>query len=129
MNEKYLIGEEGVKAHVKDNNAAGYEFGVRVPYYFGIPLSQISKFQVFMDGHEEDRKNVRLIMDDGEEFNLDEISTVTCYHWPYGKKLKVVVLKEGGLAKGNHKLEVDVGVAVIYSPRGFSSKSYLDFNL
>ena len=129
MNEKYLIGEEGVKAYVKENVVAGYEFGVRVPYYFGIPLSQIANFQVCMDGQEEDRENVLLIMDDGEVFKLNEISTVSSYHWPYGKKMRVAVLKEGGLAKGSHKLELDVSIAVIYSPRGFTSKSHLDFSL
>lgn len=128
MNEKYLIAEEGVKAYVQDGKPAGYEFGARVPYYFSIPLSQIKYIRVTMDGVEEEQENIRICTDTGEVFKLGEISTVSLYHWEYGKKMRICVLREGGLAKGSHRLELEAAIAVIYGgPKGFTSSAYLDF--
>ncbi len=128
MNEKYLIAEEGVRTFLKDGKAAGYEFRARVPYYFGVPFSQIKFIRVTMDGVEEDQENIRLFASTGEEFKLSEILTVSSYHWAFGEKLRMCVLKNNGLAKGQHKLELDVGIAVIYGgPKGFTGHAYLDF--
>ena len=130
MNERYLIGEEGVQVYEKDGNTAGYEFGLRVPYYMGVPLSQINIFKVCMDGKEVPSEDIRLLMETGEQFMLSEISTVDDYHWEYGDKLRTVVLCEDGLPKGKHRLEVEVGVDVIYMPKGIGgSKAYLDFEI
>ena len=130
MNEKYLIAEEGVKTYVQDDKPAGYEFGARVPYYFSIPLSQIKHIHVTMDGAPEAPDNIRIIADTGEVFKLSEISTVSLYHWEYGKKLRICVLKEGGLVKGSHRLGLEAAIAVIYGgPRGFTSSAYLDFTV
>jgi len=130
MNERYLIGEEGVRVFEKDGNAAGYEFGLRVPYYMGVPLSQINIFKVRMDGKDIPSEDIRLIMKTGEVFRLSEILTVADYHWEYGEKLRTVVLCEDGLPVGGHRLEIEVGVDVIYMPKGIGgSKAYLDFEV
>ena len=130
MNEKYLIGEEGVKSYEQNGDISGYEFGVRVPYYMGVPLSQINQFEVYMDGVRENPDNIRLIMKTAEEFKLAEIITVSGYHWEYGEKLRTVVLRDHKLPKGKHKLEVVVGIDVIYMPKGIGgSKAYLEFEI
>lgn len=130
MNEKYLIAQEGVKLFIQDGEPAGYEFGARVPYYFSIPFSQIKHIRVTMDGTEEQQENIRIFAESGEMFKLSEIITVSDYHWEYGKKLRICVLREGGLAKGSHRLELDTAIAVIYGgPRGFGSRAYLDFTI
>ncbi len=130
MNEKYMIAEEGVKFFERDGNTAAYEFGLRVPYYMGVPLSQINQFEVYIDGVRESSENIRLIMKTGEEFKLSEIITVSSYHWEYGEKLRTVVLRNRKIPKGIHKLEVIVGIDVIYMPKGMGgSKAYLEFEL
>lgn len=130
MNERYLIGEEGVRDYVKDGNVDGFEFSLRVPYYMGVPLSQINIFKVRLDNCDIPSGDVRLMMKTGEAFKLSEILTVADYHWEYGEKLRVVVLQEGGLPRGKHRLEVEVGVDVIYMPKGIGgSKAYLDFEV
>ena len=128
MNEKYLIAEDGVKTYVKDGKVEGYELKARVPYYFGVPFSQIKFIRVTMDGVEEAQENIRIFASSGEEFKMSEIVSVSSYHWGYGEKLRICVLKNGGLAKGSHRLELDVGIAVIYGgPKGFTSHAYLNF--
>jgi len=129
MNEKYLIGKDGVKPYIKDGHIAGYEFEVKIPYYMGVPLSQISHFKVYMDGVQEEAENIRFIMKTSEEFKLSEILTVSSYFWEYGELLRTVVLRDGGLTKGEHKLEVAIGIAVFYFPKDTTNKAYLNFSV
>ena len=130
MNEKYMIAEEGVRCYKRGDNTTAYEFGVRVPYYMGVPLSQINQFEVYIDGILENPENIRLIMKTGEEFRLSEIITVSSYHWEYGEKLRTVVLRNADMQRGKHKLEVIVGIDVIYMPKGIGgSKAYLEFEV
>lgn len=129
MNEKYLIGEAGVKLYEKDGAVAGYEFGVKIPYYMGVPLSQIRDYYVYIDGIQEQPENIRIIMDTGEEFKLSEILTVSSYFWEYGKLLRTVVLRDGGLPRGDHKLEVVIGIDVFYFPKDLVNKCYINFTV
>lgn len=128
MNERYSIGEEGITAYEIDGKTAGYKFYARHPYYFGIPLSQIKYIRVYMDGIEESQDDIRLIVD-GDEFKMNEIVSVASYHWPFGKKIIVAVCKDDDLAKGMHRLRVDIGITVIYIDEGFVSNAYLDFEI
>jgi len=129
MNERYMIGEEGVKCYKREDNTIAYEFGVRVPYYMGVPLSQINRFEVYIDGVQVNPENIRLIMKTGEEFKLSEIITVSSYFWEYGEKLRTVILCNEEMPKGKHRLEVAVGIEVIYMPKSSYSKAYLDFEV
>lgn len=129
MNEKYLIGQDGVKQYVQDGVIAGYEFGVKIPYYMGVPLSQIRDYDIYMDGVKVDSENIRLVMETGEEFKMSEILTVSSYFWEYGKLLRTVVLCDGGLPKGEHKLEVVIGIDVFYFPKDLVNKCYLNFKI
>lgn len=130
MNEKYLIAEEGVKTYRRDDDFIAYEFGLRVPYYMGVPLSQINKFDIYIDGILEDPENICLIMKTGEEFKLSEITTVSSYYWEYGEKLRTLVLRSDEISKGKHKLEIEVGIDVIYMPKGIGgSKAYMEFEI
>lgn len=127
MNEKYIIADKKAENLEEDGRVIGYQVKLRIPYYMGAPLSQISHIYLKMDGRDVLQEDMRIVTDDGEEFRMDEI--VTCYRhfWEYGAKLKVKVLKEGGLSKGKHRIDVDVAVDVIYAPKGFGSLAYAEF--
>ena len=129
MNAKYMIDPSGVKQYVCDNTIKGYEFGVKIPYYMGVPLSQIDLYKVYMDGTEVDPEDIRLIMKTGEEFKMSEILTVGTYFWEYGESLRTVVLKEGGLPKGEHELKVEVRIAVFYFPKDTLNTAILKFEI
>ena len=128
MNERYLIGEEGVSLYYEEGRPVGYEFYGRVPYYNGCPLSQISCLKVYIDGEEEPAENISYVTDTGWEFTVPQMITVASYHWDYGKKGLIRVRRDGGLPAGKHRLEFQIGLAVIYSD-SFSSKVYLDFEI
>ena len=129
MNAKYMIDPAGVRAYVKDQRTAGYEFGVKIPYYMGVPLSQIDLYKVYMDGKEVDPEDIRLIMKTGEVFKMSEILTVGTYFWEYGESLRTVVLKDDGLEAGEHELRIEVRIAVYYFPKDTLNVAVLKFEV
>ena len=129
MNEKYLIGKGGVRPYITDGRTAGFEFGIKIPYYMGVPLSQIDHIRIWLDGEEVPQEDLRLIMDTGEIFTRDEITTVATYFWEYGSELRTVVLRESPLEPGEHRLDIAVGIAVFYFPKGTTNRAHLDFTV
>lgn len=129
MNEKYIIADNKLENVTVDGRIIGCQVGLRIPYYMGVPLSQIEHIVLKIDGVEVLQEDMRIITEDGEEFKMSEI--ITCYRhfWEYGAKLQVRVLKEGGLSKGKHRIDVDVAVDVIYAPKGFGSIAYAEFTI
>ena len=116
MNEKYIIADNKLENVTVDGRIIGCQVGLRIPYYMGAPLSQIEHIVLKIDGVEVLQEDMRII---------------TCYRhfWEYGAKLQVRVLKEGGLSKGKHRIDVDVAVDVIYAPKGFGSIAYAEFTI
>ena len=130
MNEKYIIAqEEGLKNFERDGKVAGFEFRLRIPYYQGAPFSQIEHLRAFIDGEEIPQEDLRICAETGEEFKMSEIVSVNTYYWEYGAKLRVLAMKDGGLAPGQHRLDVDVCIDVIYAPGAFSSKCWAQFTV
>lgn len=129
MNEKYIIADNKVWNVEKENGVAGYQFGIRIPYYCGVPYSQIDMIRIKMDGTEVAQEDMRIISKEGVEFKMSELVSVNTFYWEYGEKLQVFVNKAGGLDAGTHRLDVEVGIDVIYAPKGFGSKSYAEFTI
>ena len=129
MNAKYMIAPTGVVPYEDDGEIKGYEFGVKVPYYMGVPLSQIDLYKVYMDGEEVNPEDIRIVMKTGEEFKMSELLTVGTYYWEYGEPLRTVVLKDGGLETGAHELKVEVRIAVFYFPKDTLNTAVLKFEM
>ncbi len=119
MNDKYVIPDDSVSNVVKDGRTEGYQIRIRIPYYSGVPLSQVDHIKIKMDGKEVDQNDMYIITSSGEKFSMSEIQTVNTYYWEYGEKLRIYVNKEDGLRKGNHSLNVDTLIDVVYAPKAF----------
>ncbi len=129
MNDKYIIASKGCRNVEADGKVIGYEFDIRIPYYQGVPLSQVKYLKVTMDGEEVCPCSISVFAVSGEEFKLKEISTVSLYYWEYCTPLRVRVYKEGGLAAGKHTLGVNTAIDVIYAPTGFGTEVTADFEI
>lgn len=129
MNEKYLICNEGFKNVIKDGTKIGFEVLLRIPYYAGVPLSMIDHIKIAIDGEDIPSEVIRFNTSCGEVFTLKELETVTTYRWEYGEKARITVLKEGGLAVGKHRVEVDIAIRIIYMPKGTSSKAWAELEI
>lgn len=101
---------------VKNEEVIGYEMETNITYYRGIPLSMVEYIHVTVDGEKESDENIRISVDKEDWFSLKEAETVTSYKWEYGEPLYVIVLKDGGLSKGTHKVKLTVATRTAYIP-------------
>ena len=129
MNDKYIFATDRCVNFETDGKTSGYEFRLRIPYYQGVPLSQVKYIKVWMDGEEVPAKDISVFAVSGEEFRLPEIITVTLFYWEYMEPLRVRVYKEGGLPAGRHTLRVKPSIDVIYAPDGFVADVSQEFEI
>lgn len=129
MNDKYIIASRGCENISEDGKITGYEFQLRIPYYQGVPMSQIKFIRIWMDGEEVPQEDIRVFSVTGEMFELSQIITVSFFYWEYMTPMRVRVCREGGLAKGAHRLDVSASIDVIYAPDGFAAKACQQFEV
>lgn len=100
----------------KDGNIIGYEMQTHITYYRGIPLSMINFIKVIVDGEAVPAEDIRFTSDNIDWFTLKEMETVATIKWEYGQPATVRVLKDGGLTKGIHKVQLIVCTRTAYIP-------------
>jgi hypothetical protein len=52
----------------------------------------------------------------GKTYRLDEMETVYDDRWNFGEKAKIIVLKQGGLAPGKHRIDFATRLRISYLP-------------
>ncbi|MCA1197734.1 DUF6379 domain-containing protein [Sphingomonas sp. R647] len=68
-----------------------------------------------VDGEKIAREDVRFSVR-GKTYALDEMETVYDDRWNFGEKARIIALKPGGRAPGNHRIEFAVRMRVSYLP-------------
>jgi hypothetical protein len=115
MFDKYMICEDGFENVVEGDRIVGFAFLARLPYYRGIGLSMIEDVAVTVDDEAIARGDVRLTKN-GRSWSLDELETEYVERWNFGEKVRIVVMKDGGLRPGRHRLMLAERVRVSYLP-------------
>lgn len=128
MAGRQVFNPDGFKNIEKDGKVVGYEFQFKAQYYRGVTLSIVRDIQVTVDGVEEPRESLRFTVN-GETFTLDEMSTVvdSDYRWEFGEFATVSVLREGGLAKGDHHIAAYQKIVPSYMPFPMEMTNETDF--
>jgi hypothetical protein len=121
MFDKYMICEQTVRNVAAAGKIEGFQFGARMPYYRGLGLSMVEDVAVTIDGEKIPRAQVRLTVG-GKTFTLDQMETEYHTVWEFGDVATVTVLKDGGLAPGEHQLELVEQLRVSYMPFPISGK-------
>ena len=117
MFDNNVFIEGSCKNVAVENRTIGYEMQTHITYYRGIPLSMVNNIRVTTDGVEVPRENIRCTVDGGEYwFTLDEMKTVVEHKWEFGEPMTVRVLRDGGLTKGTHEIDLNVIVRTAYIP-------------
>lgn len=93
----------------------GFAVQARLPYYRGLGLSMVEDIAVTIDGEKVPRENVRFSVR-GNSWSLDEMGTEYGDRWNFGEKARILVEKPGGLAAGDHDVEVGIRMRVSYLP-------------
>lgn len=112
MFDKYLIVDDSLH-NLPDGS--GFAFEARLGYYRGLGLSMIEELAVTVDGEEMDRTAIRF--HDGETaLTMDDMETAYDKRWEFGAKATISVVKAGGLAAGEHKLDLREKLRISYLP-------------
>ena len=115
MFEKYMIVEKDVENIVENGKVTGFQFGARLPYYRGLALSLVEDIAVSIDGEEVPREAVRFHVH-GNTYTLQQMETEVDDRWNMGEVAYIMVTKEGGLPKGEHKVRLMLNMRIAYLP-------------
>ena len=111
---KILICKDDIENVVVEGVPIGYEFKIKYPSYRGVFLSCIEDLRFKMDGEDIDRKDIYFYLN-GKQFLLDELPECFKEYWFVREKATVRVMKSGGIAPGEHSLNVFMKHRVPYT--------------
>ena len=115
MFEKYMIVENDAENIIENGKITGFKFGARLPYYRGIALSLVEEIVVKVDGEEVPRELIKFSAHENT-YTLQEMETETDDRWNMGEVAHIIVQKEGGLSRGEHKIYLMLNMRIAYFP-------------
>ncbi|MCB9420053.1 MAG: hypothetical protein H6667_09625 [Ardenticatenaceae bacterium] len=118
MFDKYMIVEEGFKNIEESGEVIGFQMGVRLPYYRGVVLSLVGEMVITVDGEKMPYDQMTLTLD-GENYPLTKLEDEPVAKWEFGNIGLITIAKPGGLAPGEHKVELRQHMKISYVPNGF----------
>ena len=112
-----MIIREGSVRNVVDADGAvtGFSFATHIPYYRGLGLSMIEVPEVAVDGVAVSEENLRFTYN-GVTRTFAELADVSDVRWELRTFATITVLRDGGLAAGEHEIFVNLRLRVSYLP-------------
>lgn len=115
MFDKYIICEQGFRNVSEGSKVTGFQFKARLPYYRGLGISMVEDLAVKLDSREIPRSDIRVTLH-GNTYTLDQMESEPDDRWEFGEEGTVIVEMHGGLAPGNHKIEMAPHLRISYLP-------------
>lgn len=115
MFDRYMICEETVRNVTEGGTVTGFQFGARIAYYRGLGLSMVESLAVSVDGEVVPPGNIRFTVGT-RTFTLAQMETEYEARWEFGDVATVTVLRPGGLAPGEHRIEFIEDLRIAYMP-------------
>lgn len=119
MYDQFMIVGDAFKNVVEDGQVVGFQIGMRLPYYRGIVLSLIGDTDLFVDGERMPREAMTVTVG-GKTYPLAQLEDEPEAKWEFGDVGILTVRRPGGLAAGNHTLQLHQHLKISYVPVGFS---------
>lgn len=112
-----MIIREGSVRNVVDADGAvtGFSFATHMPYYRGLGLSMIEVPEVRVDGVAVSEEDLRFTYN-GVTRTFAELADVSDVRWELWTFATITVLRDGGLAAGEHEIFVNLRLRVSYLP-------------
>ena len=112
-----MILREGSVRNVVDADGAvtGFSFATPMPYYRGLGLSMIEVPEVAVDGVAVSEEDLRFTYN-GVTRTFAELADVSDVRWELRTFATITVLRDGGLAAGEHEIFVNLRLRVSYLP-------------
>jgi hypothetical protein len=115
MFDKYMICDDGFRNVVENGVVNGFQLGARLPYYRGLGLSMIEGIGIRIDGEVVPREQIRFSVR-GRSWTLAEMETEVEERWEMGEIATLIVVRPGGLARGEHTIELTEQLRISYLP-------------
>ena len=119
MYDKYMIVGEAFRNVESGGQITGFQLGVRLPYYRGVVLSLVGEMTLTVDGERIPVERMKVTVEDGT-FPVTELENEPVAKWEFGEVGIVTVDKPGGLAPGEHVVELKQHMKISYVPVGFT---------
>ena len=116
MFDEMIIREGSVRNVVADDGAVtGFSFATHMPYYRGLGLSMIEVPEVAVDGVAVSEEDLCFTYN-GVTRTFAELADVSDVRWELRTFATITVLRDGGLAAGEHEIFVNLRLRVSYLP-------------
>jgi hypothetical protein len=111
--DDYLIVAGDFKNVERDGRVTGFQIGVRVPYYRGVYLSLFEGIELVVDGERFAPERVSVTLGD-KTYRLTQLPDEPDDRWEFGQVGILTVEKPGGLAPGEHLVELKISLNIYY---------------
>jgi len=91
----------------------GFSFDLRMPWYRALPLSCLEGLEVKIGGELVPSERLRLSLG-GRTYDLSELPPLHEEWWYVADPAEVRAPKAGGLARGDHELDVTIALRIPY---------------
>jgi hypothetical protein len=91
----------------------GFTFGLRMPWYRALPLSSLEGLDVRIDGEQVPSEELRLSLE-GKTYSLADLPPLYDEWWYVADAAEVHAPRAGGLAGGEHELDVTIALRIPY---------------
>jgi len=91
----------------------GFAFDLRMPWYRALPLSSVEGLEVRIDGELVPSEELRLALG-GKVYGLSDLPPLYDDWWYVADPAEVRAPKPGGLASGEHELDVTIALRIPY---------------
>ena len=116
MFDEMILREGSVRNVVADDGAVtGFSFATHMPYYRGLGLSMVEVPEVRVDGVAVSEEDLRFTYN-GVTRTFAELADVSDVRWELRTFATITVLRDGGLAAGEHEIFVNLRLRVSYLP-------------
>lgn len=115
MLEKDLLQTRGFHNIIQNNEAAGFQFCVRLTYYRGIFLSQLRPQKIIVDGEVFPKEEVIWSIKN-QDYTYEEMKLAGDVHWCPAEPAVLKVFKKGGLRPGYHEICTGYKYSSSYMP-------------
>lgn len=123
-----VFDPEGYAVLTQDGRPVGFQFGMKLQYYRGAPLSIVLDLEVWLDGGKVPRESLRVV-NRGDVFTLVEMETVVDHRWEFGRWGTVQVLLDPAPAPGPHRLGGTQTIRPSYMPHMIVVHADTEFTL
>ncbi|MBT2654767.1 hypothetical protein J7E81_05825 [Bacillus sp. ISL-18] len=118
-----VVCDESLKNTYVNGKKLGYEFQIRLSNYRGHYLSCIEEFVVSVDGKEVNSDDITFELNE-KEFTIRQLPSLISEFWNLIDSATIHVFAPGGLAEGEHYIDVKMMLRIPYMAVPGSKKEH-----